>query len=143
MPDKKMTAEEAKATKQTITHKKMTPEEAKKNSAENKATDPEEEKIENKRLALKIPTPDDFKTAASRQALGRLNMKNETKQDTADDMIKRQANEHQAKPFAYKKGGKVKKGGMALIHTGERVLTKSAAKKYSGSSKRISSGKRC
>jgi hypothetical protein len=136
MPDKKMTAEEAKATKQTITHKKMTPEEAKGNAMENKATDPDEEKIEQKRLSLKIPTPDDYKTAASRQALGRLNMKNDTKQDTPDDMLKRQANEKQAKPFAYKKGGRVKKGGLALIHTGERVLTKSAAKKYGGGNAR-------
>lgn len=115
--------------------KKMTPEEAKKNALQSKATDPEEEKIENKRLALKTPSPDDYKTAASRQALYRLNKKEASKDDSATDTHKKYEAETKAKPFVYKKGGKVQKGGMALVHTGERVLTKSQQK--SGNSKRI------
>lgn len=115
--------------------KKMTPEEAKKNALQSKATDPEEEKIENKRLALKTPSPDDYKTAAARQALYRLNKKESTKEDTAEDTHKKYETETKAKPFVYKKGGMVKKGGMALVHTGEKVLTKNQQK--SGNSKRI------
>ena len=110
---------------------KMTPEEAKAKDSGSKATDPEEEKIEQKRMSLKIPTPDDYKTAASRQALVRLNTKSMTKDDSATDTAKRYAGETKAKPFVYKKGGRVKKGGMAMVHAGERVLTKSEASKDS------------
>lgn len=116
--------------------KKMTPEQAAVKDKGSKATDPEEEKIESKRQSLKIPTPDDYKTAASRQALYRLNKKSDTADDSAVDTAKKYASETKAKPFVYKKGGKVKKGGMAVVHTGERVLTKSQQK--SGSMKRIS-----
>jgi hypothetical protein len=35
-----------------------------------------------------------------------------------------------AQPSSYKKGGKVKKTGTALVHKGEVVLTKAEAKKY-------------
>lgn len=34
------------------------------------------------------------------------------------------------KPIYYKKGGKVKKTGLAIVHKGERVLNKKQAKKY-------------
>lgn len=40
--------------------------------------------------------------------------------------------EMMAEPRAFKKGGEVKKTGMALVHKGEKVLTKSQQKKYSG-----------
>lgn len=36
----------------------------------------------------------------------------------------------QAKPNSYKKGGKVKKGGMAKVHKGERVLTTKQSKQF-------------
>lgn len=35
-----------------------------------------------------------------------------------------------ASPSSFKKGGKVKKTGMAKVHKGERVLTKKQQKKY-------------
>lgn len=35
-----------------------------------------------------------------------------------------------SEPMAYKRGGKVKKTGVALVHRGEEVLTKKEAKKY-------------
>lgn len=35
-----------------------------------------------------------------------------------------------ASPESYKRGGKVRKTGMAKVHKGERVLTKAQAKKY-------------
>lgn len=99
--------------------------------------DPEEKKIEDKRKALKIPTPDDFKTKASRDALYNLNMKNakanESKDDTAADTAAKAEKERKAKPFVFKKGGMVKKGGIARVHSGERVLTKSQQKKVAGS----------
>ena len=46
-----------------------------------------------------------------------------------------------ASPSSYKKGGKVKKTGVARVHKGETVLTAKEAKKYvkkKGSQKRIS-----
>jgi len=45
-----------------------------------------------------------------------------------------------ASPSSYKKGGKVKKTGVARVHKGETVLTAKEAKKYAkkkGSQKRI------
>jgi hypothetical protein len=42
---------------------------------------------------------------------------------------------------SYKKGGKVKKTGLAKLHKGERVLTKKQAKKYD-KMKRDKSGRR-
>lgn len=36
----------------------------------------------------------------------------------------KQQSQPQAQPNSYKKGGKVKKGGQAKVHKGERVLTK-------------------
>lgn len=36
-----------------------------------------------------------------------------------------------AEPDSYKRGGQVKKSGMAKVHKGERVLTKSQNKRYS------------
>jgi hypothetical protein len=46
-----------------------------------------------------------------------------------------------ASPPSFKKGGKVKRTGMAKVHQGEVVLTKSQAKKYSakGTRKRTKS----
>jgi len=45
-----------------------------------------------------------------------------------------------AKPDAYKKGGKVKRTGVALVHKGEVVLTaKQAKKKKTGAHKRVAS----
>lgn len=41
-----------------------------------------------------------------------------------------------AKPGSYKKGGKVKKTGIAKVHKGERVLTKKQTKKYESSRKK-------
>ena len=45
-----------------------------------------------------------------------------------------------ANPSAFKKGGKVKKTGVAKVHRGERVLTAKEAKKYAknkGTRKRV------
>jgi hypothetical protein len=112
-------------------------EKAKRFASEDASTDPTEAKIEKDRKALKIPTPEDFDTAAKRQALVRLNTKNSTRDDNAVDTAKKYAKETKAKPFVYKKGGKVKKGGIALVHTGEKVLTKSQ-QKSGGNMKRIS-----
>jgi hypothetical protein len=36
--------------------------------------------------------------------------------------------QYRARPGSYKRGGKVKKSGLALLHKGERVLTRRAAK---------------
>lgn len=106
-------------------------EKAKRFASEDASTDPTEAKIEKDRKALKIPTPADFDTADKRQALARLNKKNSTRDDSAVDTAKKYADETKAKPFVFKKGGRVKKGGMAIVHTGERVLTKSQASKGS------------
>ena len=46
-----------------------------------------------------------------------------------------------AMPSGFKKGGKVKKTGVALVHKGERVLTAKQAKKKSHGRKRVA-GKR-
>ena len=35
-----------------------------------------------------------------------------------------------AEPSTYKRGGKVRKGGMARVHKGERVLTRKQARRY-------------
>jgi len=40
-----------------------------------------------------------------------------------------------AKPHSAKRGGKVKRTGMAKIHRGERVLTKKQARKYESKKK--------
>ena len=37
-----------------------------------------------------------------------------------------------ASPPSYKKGGKVKKTGMALVHKGERVMTRKQQRKMNG-----------
>lgn len=103
-------------------------EKAKRFAKEDASTDPTEAKIEADRKALKIPTPKDFDTAEKRQALMRLNKKNSTRDDSAVDTAKKYAEETKAKPFVYRRGGRVKKGGMAMVHTGEKVLTKSQAK---------------
>lgn len=47
-----------------------------------------------------------------------------------------------AKPNAYKKGGKVRKTGIALVHKGERVLTAKQAKKHKKSHSKMVAGKR-
>ena len=44
--------------------------------------------------------------------------------------------EKKADPSSYKKGGVVKKSGMAKVHKGERVLTKTQAKSYSSKGKK-------
>ena len=36
----------------------------------------------------------------------------------------------QASPRQYKRGGKVRKGGVAKVHKGEKVLTKRQARRY-------------
>ena len=41
-----------------------------------------------------------------------------------------QPTEDRAVPSSLRKGGKIKKTGYAKVHRGERVLTKSQAKKY-------------
>jgi hypothetical protein len=46
-----------------------------------------------------------------------------------------------ADPSAYKKGGKVKKTGVALVHKGERVLTAKQAKKKAYGRKRVAGKK--
>lgn len=96
--------------------------------------DPEEKKITDREKMLKIPTPADFKSQASRDALYRLNKRKAeeagSKNDTPEDMAKKQRKFNVANPVLYKKGGKVKRGGIALVHKGERVLTKAQAKKY-------------
>lgn len=95
----------------------------------NRGTDPEEKKIESDRIAGKIPKPEDFSDSSKRQALYRLNMKNSTKDDTPEQMHEKELAQQKAKPFAFKKGGRVKKGGAALVHKGEMVLTKEQQKK--------------
>jgi len=85
--------------------------------------DPYEKKIEDARKAGKILTPDDFKSKDMQAALYRLNMKNSTKNDSASDTAKKMQAETKAKPFVFKKGGMVKKSGIAKIHKGEKVLT--------------------
>lgn len=49
----------------------------------------------------------------------------------------------QAKPNSYKKGGKVKKSGMAKVHKNERVLTVKQTKKFEkkGGLSKLSGGK--
>lgn len=94
----------------------------------NRGTDKDEKKIESDRIEGKISTPADYKDSAKRQALYRLNSKNASKDDTAVDTAKKTAEQQKANPFVFKKGGRVKKGGMALVHTGEKVLTKAQAK---------------
>lgn len=37
-----------------------------------------------------------------------------------------------ANPPSYKRGGRVKKGGTAKVHRGEKVLTKRQAKRFRG-----------
>jgi len=97
----------------------------------NRGTDPDERKIEEDRIALKVPKPEDFKDSAKRQALYRLNMKNSTKDDTPEQMHEKELAQQKAKPFVFKKGGRVKKTGMALVHKGEKVLTKKQQKSTS------------
>lgn len=41
-----------------------------------------------------------------------------------------QPTEDRAVPSSLRKGGKIKKTGLAKVHKGERVLTKAQAKKY-------------
>ena len=47
-----------------------------------------------------------------------------------------------SKPMAFKKGGKVKKTGVALVHKGEVVLTKAEAKKHKKTSRKRVASKR-
>ena len=47
-----------------------------------------------------------------------------------------------SKPMAFKKGGKVKKTGVALVHKGEVVLTKAEAKRYKKTTKKRVASKR-
>ncbi len=102
-----------------------------KESKINRGTDPEEKKIENDRIDLKIPKPEDFKDSGKRQALYRLNVKNSSKDDTPEQMHEKTLAQQKANPFVFKKGGRVKKGGMAMVHKGEKVLTKAQQKKDS------------
>ncbi len=44
-------------------------------------------------------------------------------------------NSKMAKPSSFKKGGKVRKTGMAKVHKGEKVLTATQAKMCAGKSK--------
>ncbi|MGH7184490.1 MAG: hypothetical protein ACREJN_21300 [Nitrospiraceae bacterium] len=90
--------------------------------------DPEETKILNREKSLKIPTPADFATKASRDALYRLNMKQATKNDTAVDTAKKVQAENKAKPFVFHKGGTVKKSGIALVKKGEKLMKKRSSK---------------
>ncbi len=99
--------------------------------------DPSEKKIEDARKAGKILDWKEFEKPGMKEALARLNKKDASKNDTATDMAKKQKDETKAKPFVFKKGGKVEKGGFAKVHTGERVLTKEQASKDSRG-KRIS-----
>jgi len=88
-------------------------------------------KIENARKSGGIVTADTFKNADARAALQRL-----AKADTERGMSTMQLAEREqarragtlAKPPAFKKGGMVKKTGMAKVHKGERVLTSKQAK---------------
>lgn len=91
--------------------------------------EPERKKILDREKALKIPTPADFATKASRDALYKLNMESATKNMTPSDMAKDELKKRQAKPFSYKKGGMVKKSGTAKVHKGEMVVRKTARKK--------------
>lgn len=96
--------------------------------------DPERKKILDREKELKIPTPADFKSEASRKALYSLNKeaaeKASSKNDTAEEMAKKHEKDRKANPFVYKRGGFVKQGGMARVHTGERVLTKRQSKSF-------------
>lgn len=62
------------------------------------------------------------------------------KQFTSEEDIERAIKERgkqikEATPDSYKKGGKVKKGGMAKVHTGEHVLTTRQTKKLESNPK--------
>lgn len=53
-----------------------------------------------------------------------------SKSDNVGSYNKQYPASGQAQPNSYKKGGKVKKGGMAKVHKGERVLTKKQSMKF-------------
>ena len=52
------------------------------------------------------------------------------------DPIKKDPMPGAAEPRTFKKGGKVKRTGVAKVHKGERVLTKGQAKQYAKKSGR-------
>lgn len=111
---------------------------ADKESKTNKGRDADEKAIEKDRINLHIPTPDEYSSKSKRDALYRLNKQNAEKDMSASDLAAQEAT-RRGLP-GYKKGGRVKKTGLALVHKGERVLTKSQAK--SGSSRKMISYKR-
>jgi hypothetical protein len=90
--------------------------------------DPSEKKIEDARKSGKVLDWTEFKDPKMQAALTRLNKMDESKNDTAAGMAKKQA-DSKAKPFIFHKGGTVKKSGMAMVKRGEKVLTKKQASK--------------
>lgn len=99
---------------------------AQKDANTNKGRDADEKKIESDRINLKIPTPADYSDQSKRDALYRLNKQNATKNMSASELADQEA-KRRGLP-GYKKGGHVKKTGLALVHKGEKVLTKGQAK---------------
>jgi len=67
----------------------------------------------------------------------------DVKKITTDDgdTLYPSASVNSAVPKGFKKGGKVKKTGVALVHKGERVLTAKQAKKKAHGRKRVAGKK--
>lgn len=85
------------------------------------------------------PTKPTKLTKAEREAIAKANTirppKGKSEEQQVKELPKRPAitrlppEAPAAYPTSYKKGGKVKKTGLALVHKGERVLTKKQASK--------------
>ena len=68
--------------------------------------------------------------------------KKKSKSKGKSDLLQQPTPTNVANPGQYKKGGKVKRTGVAKVHKGEYVLTVKQAKKYAkkkGTRKRVSS----
>lgn len=87
----------------------------------------------NELQAVKRPIPKAQQKAAEQAAASRgrrtMQQGEQMRKAMGGATGKRAADPFLAKPSSYKKGGKVQKTGMALVHKGEKVLTKAQAKK--------------
>jgi hypothetical protein len=68
-------------------------------------------------------------------------MGKKSKKKKKSELLKQPTPAGIADPSAYKKGGKVKKTGVALVHKGECVLTAKQAKKKAHGRKRVAGKK--
>lgn len=90
--------------------------------------DKETTKIESAREKGRALTGDDFKSSASKAALkGLVKKDNSRNSGTWGTAI----GEQNRRP-GYKRGGMVKKTGTAMLHKGEKVMTKAQTKKMQG-----------